>query len=307
MVALAFSAPLSVSTFSRHRASLSPSSWYSILFSFTCDIFVLSTFYLFECFNLILPNWFLFASNSTKLTVSALLSPYNDSSRIGFSSKTRGFPLKLDEKDSLAVADSSYSPINARKGNPPVMPAVMTPGGPMDLSTVLFRNRIIFIGQPINAQVAQRVISQLVTLATIDENADILVYLNCPGGSTYSVLAIYDCMSWIKPKVGTVCFGVAASQGALLLAGGEKGMRYSMPNSRIMIHQPQSGCGGHVEDVRRQVNEAVQSRHKIDKMYAAFTGQTLEKVQQYTERDRFLSVSEAMEFGLIDGILETEY
>ncbi|KAL0435484.1 UNVERIFIED_CONTAM: ATP-dependent Clp protease proteolytic subunit, chloroplastic [Sesamum radiatum] len=204
------------------------------------------------------------------------------------------------------------------------MPAVMTPGGPLDLSTVLFRNRIIFIGQPINSQVAQRVISQLVTLATIDEESDILMYLNCPGGSTYSVLAIYDCMSWIKPKVGTVCFGVAASQGALLLAGGEKGMRYAMPNARIMIHQPQSGCGsdfalllvfdsfislqqGHVEDVRRQVNEAVQSRHKIDKMYAAFTGQPLEKVQQYTERDWFLSVSEAMEFGLIDGVLETEY
>ncbi|KAL0371183.1 UNVERIFIED_CONTAM: ATP-dependent Clp protease proteolytic subunit, chloroplastic [Sesamum angustifolium] len=160
---------------------------------------------------------------------------------------------------------------------------------------------------PINSQVAQRVISQLVTLATIDEESDILMYLNCPGGSTYSVLAIYDCMSWIKPKVGTVCFGVAASQGALLLAGGEKGMRYAMPNARIMIHQPQSGCGGHVEDVRRQVNEAVQSRHKIDKMYAAFTGQPLEKVQQFTERDRFLSVSEAMEFGLIDGVLETEY
>ncbi|KAL2254733.1 UNVERIFIED_CONTAM: ATP-dependent Clp protease proteolytic subunit 6, chloroplastic [Sesamum indicum] len=197
--------------------------------------------------------------------------------------------------------------IEAKKGNPPIMPAVMTPGGPLDLSTVLFRNRIIFIGQPINSQVAQRVISQLVTLATIDEESDILMYLNCPGGSTYSVLAIYDCMSWIKPKVGTVCFGVAASQGALLLAGGEKGMRYAMPNARIMIHQPQSGCGGHVEDVRRQVNEAVQSRHKIDKMYAAFTGQPLEKVQQYTERDRFLSVSEAMEFGLIDGVLETEY
>ncbi|KAK1279116.1 hypothetical protein QJS04_geneDACA007259 [Acorus gramineus] len=203
--------------------------------------------------------------------------------------------------------------IQAKKGNPPIMPAVMTPGGPLDLSSVLFRNRIIFIGQPINSQVAQRVITQLVTLATIDEDADILVYLNCPGGSTYSVLAIYDTMSWIKPKVGTVCFGVAASQGALLLAGGEKGMRYAMPNARIMIHQPQSGCGGHVEDVRRQVNEAVQSRHdlsllqKIDKMYAAFTGQTLERVQQYTERDRFFSTAEALEFGLIDGVLETEY
>nr|KAJ0187419.1 hypothetical protein LSAT_V11C900476580 [Lactuca sativa] len=134
------------------------------------------------------------------------------------------------------------------------------------------------------------------------------VYVNCLGGSTYSVLAIYDCMSWIKPKVWTVAFGVVASEGALLLlAGGEKGMRYAMSNARIMIHQPQSGCGGHVEDVRRQVNEAVQSRHKIDMMYAAFTGQPPEKVQQYTERGRFLSVSEALEFGLIDGILETEY
>ncbi|CAA3001225.1 ATP-dependent Clp protease proteolytic subunit 6, chloroplastic [Olea europaea subsp. europaea] len=252
----------------------------------------------------------LFSQRNLRLTrpiISALSSPYGDSSNTGLYSKTHRLPLKLDQQDFHSIPDQSYGVIEAKKGNPPIMPAVMTPGGPLDLSTVLFRNRIIFIGQPINSQVAQRVISQLVTLATIDENADILIYLNCPGGSTYSVLAIYDCMSWIKPRVGTVCFGVAASQGALLLAGGEKGMRYSMPNSRIMIHQPQSGCGGHVEDVRRQVNEAVQSRHKIDKMYTAFTGQSLEKVQQYTERDRFLSVSEAMEFGLIDGVLETEY
>ncbi|CAN6543839.1 hypothetical protein C1H46_020854 [Malus baccata] len=245
--------------------------------------------------------------NSTpKSTVSALHSPYGDSLATGLSSSTCGSPLKLDGND-FGDTSTSYGAIEAKKGNPPILPAVMTPGGPLDLSSVLFRNRIIFIGQPVTSAVAQRVISQLVTLATIDENSDILVYLNCPGGSTYSVLAIYDCMSWIKPKVGTVCFGVAASQGALLLAGGEKGMRYAMPNARIMIHQPQSGCGGHVEDVRRQVNEAVQTRHKVDKMYVAFTGQSLEKVQQYTERDRFLSVSEAMEFGLIDGVLETEY
>ncbi|KAJ8533669.1 hypothetical protein K7X08_006993 [Anisodus acutangulus] len=251
----------------------------------------------------------LFSSRSLrKDIVSVLRSPYSDSSAIGFSSKNLRMPLELNEHESGALTNSSYGVIEAKKGgNPPIMPAVMTPGGALDLSTVLFRNRIIFIGQPINSAVAQRVISQLVTLATIDENADILMYLNCPGGSTYSVLAIYDCMSWIKPKVGTVCFGVAASQGALLLAGGEKGTRYAMPNARIMIHQPQSGCGGHVEDVRRQVNEAVQSRQKIDKMYTAFTGQPIEKVQQYTERDRFLSVSEAMEFGLIDGVLETEY
>lgn len=242
---------------------------------------------------------------SLRPVISAISSSYGDSSSIGFSSRQSKLSLKLDQ--SVLYSYPSNFVIEAKKGNPPIMPAVMTPGGPLDLSTVLFRNRIIFIGQPINSQVAQRVISQLVTLATIDEESDILIYLNCPGGSTYSVLAIYDCMSWIKPRVGTVCFGVAASQGALLLAGGQSGMRYAMPNARIMIHQPQSGCGGHVEDVRRQVNEAVQSRHKIDQMYAAFTGQPLEKVQQYTERDRFLSVSEAMEFGLIDGVLETEY
>ncbi|ONK80286.1 uncharacterized protein A4U43_C01F15950 [Asparagus officinalis] len=220
---------------------------------------------------------------------------------------SKGLSLRLNEQTPRCTAERYDAVIEAKRGNPPVMPAVMTPAGPLDLSSILFRNRIIFIGQPINSQVAQRVISQLVTLATIDEDADILMYLNCPGGSTYSVLAIYDCMSWIKPKVGTVCFGVAASQGALLLAGGEKGMRYAMPNARVMIHQPQSGCGGHVEDVRRQVNEAVQTRHKVDKMYAAFTGQPLEKVQQYTERDRFLAASEALDFGLIDGLLETEY
>ncbi|KAF4359044.1 hypothetical protein CsatB_015030 [Cannabis sativa] len=279
VAALGFSAPLSFSITSHNKSSSLPLSSSSSSFS----------------------------RNPKRSVVSSTLSsPYGNFSTTGLSSKTSGSPLLLDEKNFHGTS-TSYGPIEARKGNPPMMPAVMTPGGPLDLATVMFRNRIIFIGQPVNSQVAQRVISQLVTLATIDENADILMYLNCPGGSTYSVLAIYDCMSWIKPKVGTVCFGVAASQGALLLAGGEKGMRYSMPNTRIMIHQPQSGCGGHVEDVRRQVNEAVQSRHKIDKMYAAFTGQSIEKVQQYTERDRFLSVSEAMEFGLIDGVLETEY
>uniref|UniRef100_A0A1J3DNB8 ATP-dependent Clp protease proteolytic subunit n=1 Tax=Noccaea caerulescens TaxID=107243 RepID=A0A1J3DNB8_NOCCA len=244
--------------------------------------------------------------NPTRRIVSSLPSPYGDSLKAGLPSNVSGSPIKIDNKYPRSI-DPRFGVIEAKKGNPPVMPSVMTPGGPLDLSSVLFRNRIIFIGQPINAQVAQRVISQLVTLASIDDKSDILMYLNCPGGSTYSVLAIYDCMSWIKPRVGTVAFGVAASQGALLLAGGEKGMRYAMPNTRVMIHQPQTGCGGHVEDVRRQVNEAIESRQKIDMMYAAFTGQPLEKVQHYTERDRFLSASEALEFGLIDGLLETEY
>lgn len=182
----------------------------------------------------------------------------------------------------------------------------MTPGGPLDLSSILFGNRIIFIGNPINSHVAQLVISQLVTLAAIDEDSDILIYMNCPGGSTYSVLAIYDCMSWIKPKVGTVGFGVVAGHAALLLAGGEKGMRYTMPNTRIMIHQPWSGTVGDMLDITPQANEAVKSRHKLVKMFAAFTGQPIETIQDYTDRDRFLSAAESLEFGLIDGMMETE-
>ncbi|KAG0481420.1 hypothetical protein HPP92_012278 [Vanilla planifolia] len=215
--------------------------------------------------------------------------------------------VKLNEHVHYCNASRDAAIIGAKAMNPPIMPAVMTPAGPLDLSSVLFRNRVIFVGKPIFNQVAQLVISQLLTLAAIDENADILIYLNCPGGSVYSVLAIYDCMSWIKPKVGTVCFGLTASQGALLLAGGEKGMRYAMPNARIMIHQPRAGCGGDMDDVKQQVNEAVQSRHKVDQMYVAFTGQPLEKVQHFTDRERYFSAAEAMDFGLIDGILETKY
>ncbi|WVZ73246.1 hypothetical protein U9M48_021575 [Paspalum notatum var. saurae] len=196
---------------------------------------------------------------------------------------------------------------SSQNENPPLMPAIMTPSGSLDLETVLLGNRVIFIGQYINSQVAQRVISQLVTLAAVDEEADILIYLNCPGGSLYSILAIYDCMSWIKPKVGTVCFGVVASQAAIILAGGEKGMRYAMPNTRVMIHQPQGGSEGNVEEVRRQVGETIYARDKVDKMFAAFTGQPLDMVQQWTERDRFMSSSEAMDFGLVDALLETRY
>ncbi|KAJ4791633.1 ATP-dependent Clp protease proteolytic subunit [Rhynchospora pubera] len=195
--------------------------------------------------------------------------------------------------------------VAAKGDNPPIMPVVTTPDGQMDLSTVLFRNRTIYIGQFISPQVAQRVISQLLTLAAIDVHSDILLYLNCIGGSIYSTFAIYDCMKWIKPRVGTVGFGSVASQGAILLAGGEKGMRYAMPNTRVMIHQPQTGFVGDSEAVRHQMNAGLQNRHRIDMMYSAFTGQPLEKVQGYTERDRFLTAGEALDFGLVDALLDT--
>lgn len=267
-----------------------------------------------------LPSVFSSSTSSSSSSSLTLIHPPKSRFRSHFSSfqtprqslppKAAGTLAGVPELANTRIDDASwfeYGPRAAKKGNPPITPAIVTPGGPMDISSVMLRNRIIFIGQPVNSQVAQRVISQLMTLAAVDENEDIKMYINCPGGSTYSVLAIYDCMSWIKPKVSTVCFGIAASQGALLLAGGEKGKRFAMPNARIMIHQPQGGCGGTMDDVRRQVNEVIASRDKIDKMYAAFTGQPVEHVQKFTDRDRFFSAAEAMEFGLIDGLLETEY
>ncbi|CAI5976046.1 unnamed protein product [Closterium sp. NIES-64] len=207
----------------------------------------------------------------------------------------------------IGVSGDVVSPRAARQKIPPMQPVVMTPSGPADLMSAFLRNRIIFVGSAINQQMAQRVIQQLLALSAVDDRQDIKMYINCPGGSTYSVLAIYDCMAWIKPDVQTVAFGMTASQGALLLAAGTKGKRLAMPNSRIMIHQPQGGCGGTSEDVRRQVNEVMSSRDKLDKMFSAFTGQPVELIQKYTERDRFFSAAEAMEFGLIDGLLETEY
>lgn len=208
----------------------------------------------------------------------------------------------------LAVtAENKYNIRAAKKGAPPMMPAVLTPSGPVDLSTLMFRNRIIFVGSPVNSEVAQSVVSKLLTLAAINDEEEIKMYINCPGGSTYSIMAIYDAMQWIKPDVSTVCFGIAASQGALLLAGGKKGKRFAMPNARIMIHQPQGGCGGTADDVRRQVNEVMSSRDKIDQMYSIFCNQPLERVRKFTERDYFFSAAEAMDFGLIDGLLETEF
>ncbi|CAI5478742.1 unnamed protein product [Closterium sp. Yama58-4] len=207
----------------------------------------------------------------------------------------------------IGVSGDVVSPRAARQKIPPMQPVVMTPSGPADLMSAFLRNRIIFVGSAINQQMAQRVIQQLLALSAVDDRQDIKMYINCPGGSTYSVLAIYDCMAWIKPDVQTVAFGMTASQGALLLAAGTKGKRLAMPNARIMIHQPQGGCGGTSEDVRRQVNEVMASRDKLDKMFSAFTGQPVELIQKYTERDRFFSAAEAVEFGLIDGLLETEY
>ncbi|KAI8554288.1 hypothetical protein RHMOL_Rhmol05G0086800 [Rhododendron molle] len=219
--------------------------------------------------------------NSTRSTACAFPFP-NGYSKIGLSNGKRGVSLTLGERDSHGSTTAIYGAIKA------FMPAVMTPSGPVDLSLVLFRNRTIFIGDYIDAMLAEGVISQLVTLAAIDD-ADIWVFLNSIGGDPYSVFAIYDCMSWVKPKVGTVCFGMAASHATLVLAGGEKGMRYSMPNARIMIQQPRGAMG------------------KIDLMYAAFTGQPLDLIQAYTERDRYFSAAEAADFGLIDGLMETAY
>lgn len=252
-----------------------------------------------------------FRALTARAKVSSVLdsssSPSSSSDYINpFSSQFSSQPLVLDALGT-ATTGAVVQPRAARQKVPPLMPLVMAPGGPVDLISAFFRNRIIFLGSMVNSQTAQQVISQLIALSTINPNEDIKMYINSPGGSTYSIMAVYDAMSWVKADVSTVALGMCASHSTLLLAGGTKGKRFAMPNTRIMIHQPQGGCGGMPEDVRYQVNEVMSSRDKMDKMFATFTGQPLERIQRFTERDYFFSAAEAMEFGLIDGVLETEY
>ncbi len=174
-----------------------------------------------------------------------------------------------------------------------------------DIYSRLLKDRIIFIGTPINDQVANLAIAQLLFLHAEDPNKDVNIYINCPGGSVDSGLGVYDTMQYIKPDVRTYCVGLAASMGAILLAGGTKGKRYALPHSRIMIHQPASEVGGKAADVKIYADELLRSREKANKILAKHTGQPLERIEEDTERDFFMSSKEAREYGVIDEVLES--
>ncbi len=173
-----------------------------------------------------------------------------------------------------------------------------------DLYSRLLSERIVFIGTPISDQIANLVIAQLLHLESDDPDKDISVYINSPGGDVYSGLAIYDTIQFIKPDVTTICFGIAMSMGSLLLTGGAKGKRLALPNSRILIHQPSAGFEGQSTDIEIHAREILDMRERIDKIYANHTGQTVEQVHRDMERDRFFKADEAVDYGLIDRVID---
>jgi len=174
-----------------------------------------------------------------------------------------------------------------------------------DIYSRLLNERIIFLGTPIDDQVANLVVAQLLHLESEDPDKDISIYINSPGGSIYAGLAIYDTMNFVKPDIHTMCVGVAMSMGSLLLAAGTKGKRACLPNSRILIHQPSAGFEGQSTDIEIHAREILAIRERTDEIYAEHTGLSKEQVRADMERDRFFTAEQALEYGLIDRVLES--
>ena len=174
-----------------------------------------------------------------------------------------------------------------------------------DIYSRLLNERIIFLGSPIDDQVANVVVAQLLHLESVDPAKDVSLYINSPGGSVYSGLAIYDTMNFIKPDIQTMCVGIAMSAASLLLAGGTHGKRSSLPNSRILMHQPSAGFEGQATDIEIHAREVLSLRARIDEIYAKHTGKTVEEVHRDMERDRFFNAKDAAEYGLIDRVLHS--
>jgi ATP-dependent Clp protease, protease subunit len=172
-----------------------------------------------------------------------------------------------------------------------------------DIYSRLLNERIIFLGQPVDDQIANLVVAQMLHLESQDPDKDVSLYINSPGGSIYAGLAIYDTMQFIKPDVATMVVGVAMSMGSLLLTGGAKGKRMALPNSRILIHQPSAGFEGQATDIEIHAAEILKTRKRIDEIYAMHTGQPEEQVRRDMERDRFFKADQAQEYGLIDRVI----
>ncbi|MDS1141327.1 ATP-dependent Clp endopeptidase proteolytic subunit ClpP [Pusillimonas sp. SM2304] len=172
-----------------------------------------------------------------------------------------------------------------------------------DIYSRLLRERVIFFVGPVNDHSANLVVAQLLFLESENPEKDISLYINSPGGSVYAGMAIYDTMQFVKPDVSTLCTGIAASMGAFLLAAGTKGKRYTLPNSRIMIHQPSGGAQGQASDIQIQAREILSLRERLNTILAKNTGQPVERIAEDTERDNFMSAEDAVSYGLVDKVL----
>lgn len=173
-----------------------------------------------------------------------------------------------------------------------------------DIFSRLLMDRIVFLGTPVDDNVANIIIAQLLFLEAENPEKDIYLYINSPGGAVYAGLAIYDTVQYLKAPVATMCMGMAASMGALLLAAGEDGKRSALPNSRIMIHQPSGGSQGTAADIEIQAKEILHARERINRILSHHTGQPVEKIAEDVDRDRFMSPGEALEYGIIDHVVE---
>jgi ATP-dependent Clp protease protease subunit len=173
-----------------------------------------------------------------------------------------------------------------------------------DIYSRLLGERIVFLGQPVDDEIANLVVAQILHLEADDPDKDISLYINSPGGVVYAGLAIYDAMQYVKPDVATICFGVAMSMGSLLLTGGAPGKRMALPNSRILIHQPTGGFQGQATDIEIHAREALYLRQRLDEIYARHTGQSVERVHDDMDRDRFFTPEQAVEYGLVDRLID---
>jgi ATP-dependent Clp protease protease subunit len=203
------------------------------------------------------------------------------------------------------VMSQSHQPIVAstQANVPMVVEQSGTGERTFDIYSRLLRERIIFLGTAIDDTVADNVVAQLLYLDAEDTEKDIQIYINSPGGSVYAGLAIYDAMQQVRPKVATICYGLAASMGAFLLAGGAPGKRMALPSSRIMIHQPLGGAQGQAVDIEIQAREILYIKERLNTMLAHHTGQPMDRIAEDTERDFFMSSQEAQQYGLIDEVI----
>ena len=174
-----------------------------------------------------------------------------------------------------------------------------------DIYSRLLRDRIIFIGEPIESNMASSIIAQLLFLEAEDSSKDICIYINSPGGDVTSGLAIYDTMQFIKPQVQTVCVGMAASMAAVLLLAGEKGKRFALPNSEIMIHQPMGGASGQASEIKIAAEHIIKTRDKLNRLISKHTTTNLSTIQEDTDRDKYMTANEALDYGIIDSVLKS--
>ncbi len=177
-----------------------------------------------------------------------------------------------------------------------------------DIFSRLLKDRIVFLGTPVNDQVANSIIAQLLFLESEDPDKEINLYINTPGGAVTSGMAIYDTMQYVGPDISTICMGQASSMGAVILAAGTAGKRFALPNSRVLIHQPmvEGGIGGQATDIDIQADEILRMRERLNDILVKHTGQPKERIKEDTDRDNFMSAGEALEYGLIDEVIETK-